>query len=38
MTGASLQMTVVKAQKMPPVVDVPTAARSSASGEPLPTN
>jgi len=26
MTGASLQMTVEKAQKIPPVVDVPTAA------------
>ncbi len=26
MTGASLQMTVEKAQKVPPVVDVPTAA------------
>jgi predicted DNA-binding transcriptional regulator AlpA len=26
MTGASLQMTVGKAQKMPSVVDVPTAA------------
>jgi predicted DNA-binding transcriptional regulator AlpA len=26
MTGASLQMTVEKARKIPPVVDVPTAA------------
>ncbi len=26
MTSASLQMTVEKAQKIPPVVDVPTAA------------
>lgn len=26
MTGASLKMTVEKAQKTPPVVDVPTAA------------
>jgi predicted DNA-binding transcriptional regulator AlpA len=26
MTGASLRMTVEKAQKLPPVVDVPTAA------------
>ena len=26
MTGASLQMTVERAQKLPPVVDVPTAA------------
>ena len=26
MTGASLQMTVEKAQNIPPVVDVPTAA------------
>jgi len=37
-TGASLKMTVEKAQHVPPVVDVPTAAAMLGIGRPQPTN